>query len=238
VNDVAEFYDDFVDYQLSFLTTPNRRLRRVRGHLQPLLVDHAPRSALDIGCGIGLMSSWLAERVSRVVGVDISPRSVEAASRLFSSPEFVVCAPPADPLPSGAFDLVTLIDVVEHLPAGELPKLFERIGEVAAEKAVVAVNVPSKLFALRGASDQVIDEALGVDEIVAAASVIGMEPLVVSRYGCETANQYVFCAFARSYDVTTPVRDSLHEQLRYKAWSVRRRIDRRGPPPPTRSGRS
>jgi SAM-dependent methyltransferase len=230
VNDVSGFYDEFVDYQLSYLTSPNPRLRRVREHLSPLVEEREPQSALDVGCGIGLIAGWLAKRIPRVVGVDLSPRAVETAQRLHPELEFRVCAPPGDPLPAGPFDLITLIDVVEHFPAVELSALFERVGEVATEKAVVAVNLPSKLFALdrRSDQDQIIDEALGVDEVVAAAAAIELEPLLVTRYGCESSNQYAFCAFSRTYDVATPLRRTLRARLRDRVWSTRERLGRRG----------
>jgi SAM-dependent methyltransferase len=230
VNDVTGFYDEFVDYQLSYLTTPNPRLRWVREHLLPLVEEREPQSALDVGCGIGLIAGWLAKRIPQVVGVDLSPRAVETAKELHPELEFRVCAPPGDPLPAGHFDLITLIDVVEHFPRKELSALFERVGESAAEEAVVAVNLPSKLFALnrRSDQDQVIDEALGVDEVVAAAAAIEMEPLVVTRYGCESSNQYAFCAFSRTYDVATPLTRTLRGRLKDKVWTTRERLSRQG----------
>jgi 2-polyprenyl-3-methyl-5-hydroxy-6-metoxy-1,4-benzoquinol methylase len=224
---VAGFYDDFVDYELDSLRHPNRRLRRVHERLEPLLAERRPRSALDVGCGIGITTAWLAERVPSVVGVDISPRTIETAARVHDGPEFRVAAVPDDPLPEGPFDLVTFIDVLEHFPSGTLSRIFARIDEAIAADGVLAVNVPSKLFALRGESQQVIDEGVGVDELTAAAAGRGMEPLVVDRYGVETANQYVFCAFARSYDVSTPLPFARSDWVKNTLWHARSRLTRR-----------
>jgi SAM-dependent methyltransferase len=221
---VAGFYDDFVDYELDSLRTPNRRLRRVHEHLEPLIAEREPTTALDVGCGIGITTAWIAERVPRVVGVDISPRTIETAARVHSGPEFRVAALPGDPLPDGPFDLVTFVDVLEHFPPDALRSAFARIDEAIAPDGVLAVNVPSKLFALRGESRQVIDEGIGVDELTAAAAQLGMEPLVVSRYGVETANQYVFCAFSRSYDVATPLPFARSDWVKNKLWRTRLRL--------------
>jgi SAM-dependent methyltransferase len=225
MGDVADFYDEFSSYELAYLVHPNRRLRRVHEHLRALLA-RAPTTALDIGCGIGITAAWLAKRVPRVVGVDISPRSVAIAQSLHGKPEFLVAAPPEEPLPGGPYDLITLVDVVEHFPHGELPVVFGRIAEAASPDAVVAINVPSKLFALRGESRQIIEESIGVDEIVAAAAGIGMEPLIVSRYGVETANQYVFCAFSRTYDIFASPPSGISDGLKDHAWLVRNRFRR------------
>jgi SAM-dependent methyltransferase len=219
---VSDFYDDFVDYELTYLRHPNKRHRRVREHLRPLL-DRNPKSALDVGCGIGLISAWLAKAIPRVVGVDVSPRSIEVCRKLHPAGEFRVCALPDERLPDGPFDLVTFVDVLEHLPLPQLKLVFERVDEVIADAGVVAVNLPSRLFAKKeGIERQIIDEAVPVDEIVAAAATIGMEPLTIARYGVALSNQYVFCAFSRSYDVTTRLRGSVRDRLRDYAWYAER----------------
>jgi len=221
---VPDFYDEFVGYELTYLRHPNRRHRRVREYLRPLLARN-PRAALDVGCGIGLMSGWLDKRIPRVVGIDISPRSIEVCRQLYPGLDFRVCALPNDHLPDGPFDLVTFIDVLEHLPRSALRLVFERVGEVTTDDAVVAINIPSRLYAQKDdIHRQIIDEAVPVDEIVAAAARIGMEPLTIARYDVDSANQYVFCAFSRSYDVATPARNSFVDRVRDHAWYARRRL--------------
>ena len=61
--------------------------------------------------------------------------------------------------------------------------MFERIGVVLADGGINTVNVPSKLFSLRNPEDsqQVIDEAVGADEIVALAATQGLEPLSLEQ---------------------------------------------------------
>jgi SAM-dependent methyltransferase len=199
---VREFYDDFVDYQTTFLSRPNSRFEEIRRRLTPFL-DRAPSGALDIGCGIGIQTDWLSARIDHVVGVDVSPRSIAFARALYDRPSFETCNLPGQTLPEGPFDLVTAFDVVEHFPSQARAAVFERIRAVLADGGVLAVNVPSKLFSLRNPEDsqQVIDEAVGADEIVALAAAQGLEPLSLERYGLEATNQYVFCAFSRTYDV-------------------------------------
>ncbi len=155
----------------------------------------------------------------------MSPRSIEVCRQLHPNGDFRVCALPDESLPEGPFDLITFVDVLEHLPRNQLRLVFERVGEVAAGDGVVAINIPSRLFAQReDVERQIIDEAVPVDEIVAAAATIGMEPLTVARYGVANANQYVFCAFWRSYDVETPLRNSVGDWLCDHAWYAQRRL--------------
>jgi SAM-dependent methyltransferase len=203
-SDIRDYYDDFADYQLGYLEHGNPRFDRIRGYLQPLLT-RAPQSALDIGCGIGVQTDWLSQHVAHVVGIDLSPRSIQLASALYLRPSFAVCDLTRERLPGGPFDLVTVFDVVEHVPAHERRGMFASIKDVLADDGMLVVNLPSKLFALQNpiATQQVIDEAVGADELVALASEIGLEPLHLIRYGIEKTNQYVFAAFSRTYDVAS-----------------------------------
>jgi SAM-dependent methyltransferase len=206
---VSDFYDDFAANQLDDLLHPNPRLKAIRRRLRPLL-DRRPLAALDIGCGIGIMTDWIAGFVPRVVGIDISPRHIKIASTLYDRPEFTVCELPGEAAPPGPFDLVTLFDVLEHFEPRARPDVFRRIGDASGADALIAVNIPSKLYAFQveERDRQIIDEAVGVDEVVGLAAGLGMEPLLIERYGIDSPNQYVFCAFSRLYETHRPVAGS------------------------------
>jgi SAM-dependent methyltransferase len=205
-NAVSDFYDEFAEHQLRDVRYPNPRLRAIRRRLRPLLAQRRPKTALDIGCGIGVTTAWIARTVPRVTGVDIAPRQIEIAAALFERPEFHVCELPRDVPPGGPFDLVTLLDVMEHFERDLRADVIRRIGDVITEDAVIAVNIPSRLYALEVDADdrQIIDESVDVSEIVALTASLGMEPLLVDRYGIDSPNQYVFCAFSRTYEIRRP----------------------------------
>ncbi|UPT75115.1 MAG: bifunctional 2-polyprenyl-6-hydroxyphenol methylase/3-demethylubiquinol 3-O-methyltransferase UbiG [Elusimicrobiota bacterium] len=73
-------------------------------------------SVLDVGCGGGLISNPLAAAGFRVKGVDLSPRSLEAARS--RAPQGALYAP-GNALsldePDGAYDAVLLMDILEHV---------------------------------------------------------------------------------------------------------------------------
>ena len=75
---------------------------------------------LDLGCGWGTFCWALGERISEIVGVDFSQKSIDLCeSRLAQSPIdgiSFLCADARDTgLEPGAFDLVIAADLVEHL---------------------------------------------------------------------------------------------------------------------------
>ena len=57
---------------------PEPNTRALLDALEPL----EGRTALDIGCGGGVLSAWLAQRGARVTGIDVSPASVARAREL------------------------------------------------------------------------------------------------------------------------------------------------------------
>lgn len=82
-------------------------------------VAHAAgRDVLDVGCNTGYGTLRFAPVAKRVVGVDVSPRAIEAARERARDgrPEFIVTTGFELPFPAPAFDLVTSFQVLEHVP--------------------------------------------------------------------------------------------------------------------------
>jgi SAM-dependent methyltransferase len=71
--------------------------------------DLTGRDAVELGCGTGYVSAWLARRGARPVGIDISPNQLATARRLQAQHglEFPLHLGNAErtPLPGGSFDL-------------------------------------------------------------------------------------------------------------------------------------
>ena len=83
------------------------------------VVDLAPGRALDLACGEGRNSVWLAERGWQVTGVDFSPVGLAKAGRLAKEHGVEVDGVEADVVewdpPGAIFDLVIVFYL--HLPA-------------------------------------------------------------------------------------------------------------------------
>jgi ubiquinone/menaquinone biosynthesis C-methylase UbiE len=100
----------------------------------------ADPSVLDVGCGSGAMLAHLNRAVGPATGVDVNPRVVEhARGRGLSSVS--VAGVEQLPFPEGAFELVTCLDVLEHVPddRGALAELRR----VTAAHGLLLVTVPA-----------------------------------------------------------------------------------------------
>ncbi len=74
-----------------------------------ILGDVSGLDVVDLGCGTGYFSAWLARRGARPVGVDVTPAQLETARRLQRETglEFPLVEASAEdvPLPDASFDL-------------------------------------------------------------------------------------------------------------------------------------
>ena len=73
---------------------------------------------LDLACGVGYGSAYLAGSARRVVGADISEEAVAYARTRYPAPnvEYVVADAAALPFEAGSFDTVCSFETIEHLP--------------------------------------------------------------------------------------------------------------------------
>lgn len=101
--------------------------------MQPLLnaVPNGSR-VLDIGCGNGLLLAWLVlnNKIVAGLGCDVSlhalkgAQSMAEAYRAISGQDLLSFADCRAALPEGQFDLVSMVDVMHHIPQAKQSDLF------------------------------------------------------------------------------------------------------------------
>jgi 2-polyprenyl-3-methyl-5-hydroxy-6-metoxy-1,4-benzoquinol methylase len=89
-------------------------------NLEDLFASTEATSLLDVGCGEGVLTERWARRLDpvRVVGIDLDDPLIAAEWAKRSAPNLTYIAQRAEQLPfaDGEFDLVTAIEVLEHVP--------------------------------------------------------------------------------------------------------------------------
>jgi 2-polyprenyl-6-hydroxyphenyl methylase/3-demethylubiquinone-9 3-methyltransferase len=117
------------------------------------------KSALDIGCGGGILTEGMARRGARVKGIDLSDKALKVAqlhlleSRLAVDYEAVSAEDLAARAP-GSYDVVTCMELLEHVPD---PASTVRACAALAKKdgrvffSTINRNPKSYLFAVIGA---------------------------------------------------------------------------------------
>jgi ubiquinone/menaquinone biosynthesis C-methylase UbiE len=125
--------------------------------LYPGVLDRAmlrPGELLvDIGAGRGELVAAAAERGARAVGIEYSQAAIDLARRTLSAhgepadAEIVLADARALPLPDGEADLVTMIDVIEHLDAHEQAQVLCEARRVLAPGGRILIHtLPNRLI--------------------------------------------------------------------------------------------
>lgn len=75
-------------------------------------------SICEAGCGVGVYSAVIQQILPRVqyVGVDVAPNQIEKAREMFPAACFIEASADNLPFTDGAFDIVDLAAVIQHLP--------------------------------------------------------------------------------------------------------------------------
>ena len=107
----------------------------------------AGRTALDVGCGAGLLAEPLARLGAKVTGVDAAPENIAVARGHAAGQGLAIdyFAGELARLPPAKFDLVTSMEVVEHVAD---PAAF--VGELAARLApggLMILSTPNRTIA-------------------------------------------------------------------------------------------
>jgi len=119
--------------------------RRINFILHQLNRAHYPR-ALDIGIGFGTYANRLIEYAEEVVGIDISRENLTGirCSNKGGSVELLQMSAESLGFPESSFDLVLLIDVIEHLADDQ--RAISEICRILKPGGLLFMTVPNKLF--------------------------------------------------------------------------------------------
>lgn len=111
----ARWWDTGGEFKTLHAVNP-LRMQFIRGYADP-----AGKRILDVGCGGGILSEALARAGADVVGIDLSAELADIAARHAEDAGLKVdyrriSAEKLAELEPGAFDLVTCMEMLEHVP--------------------------------------------------------------------------------------------------------------------------
>lgn len=130
-----------------------------------------PATLLDVGCGDGRLLSLLVDLVPQCHGVDLSASAVRFA-RAF--------VPRADIAEKDAaqldlrFDVVTAIEVLEHVPDEAVPRFFRTLADRCQPDGTVIVSVPTRNVPLNAKHYRHYDEAQLRSELSASKAPLAL----------------------------------------------------------------
>lgn len=139
-------------------------------HMRQAVGDIRDLAVLDLGCGTGRHTAWLAAAGARVTAVDFSPGMLAEARRKTAGADIHFLTHDLHeplPFPSGTFDLVVNGLVLEHLR--DLPGFFAEAHRVLRSGGRAVVSAMHPAMFLRDTQAQFTDPESG--EVVRPGSL-------------------------------------------------------------------
>ncbi|MEM5598027.1 class I SAM-dependent methyltransferase [Niallia circulans] len=194
-NDIKEYYDLMSDYVNQYHVMGNQRLDYIKKRLNYLMKPGF--EVLDLGCGNGITTNHISELgANKVIGIDLSEKMIQSAREKYVNLDFRQGDITEIKL-GNKFDLITLFDVMEHIPRSNYNNLFKSIKSHLKENGTVFISIPDPLFLdnLRIKSPeelQIIDNSIEIKELYELCQLNNLEIVMFKHYkiGDSDYNEY------------------------------------------------
>lgn len=129
--------------QYKFIRKDNFTYRLILEILEKYL--RARSSVLDIGCGSGTLSFYLANKDHQVTGIDISEKAIKSCKKTavnlgIKNANFIVMDFPNE-IPKEKYDFIIFTEVLEHLPDDKFA--LRKIHSLLNPKGILFLTTPS-----------------------------------------------------------------------------------------------
>jgi SAM-dependent methyltransferase len=178
-DEAQRYYEDFsLAVGLRDWLIPNARHEQLKLDIRALLHGRRGLRIADIGCGAGVMTSCL-RRYGDVIGVDFSGPAIEVARRLVPGATFVEGSL-GTLSEQERFDVITLFDVLEHIPQAERPEFLAGLRKRLADEGTLFISTPFPVFTnYRRLNDddtlQIVDEEVALQDVAMEAGRVGLQ---------------------------------------------------------------
>jgi len=147
IKESEEFYDDWTSKLLLDYIHGNKRLiSAIKFSISE--IPQTTKNILDIGCGIGWSTHEIANNNpdSYCLGIDLSGELINIAGNLFEAENLFYrkynildC----NSLQERKFDVITLLDVYEHIPMEEQERVNSILSDLLHEKGKIIMACPT-----------------------------------------------------------------------------------------------
>lgn len=228
--EVKQFYDNFTDtrmlqYKLHGNPRIDKAVKLITDNLTP------DSNILDIGCGIGIVPEQVSSKLEegKILACDLGENNILYARQTVKSDkvEFLnvnvvenfenIRQKLGNPV-----DLVTLVDVIEHLPADSYDGLFNNLSQVTGDRAKIVMTYPSPEYQVYLQQNdpeelQIIDEVIEINSLIPLASKYGFELEYFAYIDIWRQNQYIHCVFSKQRSCIPVPEGNLWQKIQQKA---------------------
>jgi len=195
IKEVRNYYNNFIDYLKYDHIRENPRHIRIKNDLKNTIKEDM--KVLDLGCGTGVTTKYIAELGAKVIGVDLSPKLIEFAKTdsAHENANYRVGDITNIDIGKKTFDVICLCDIMEHIPREKIPDLIKNIRRYAHKNTVIYLNIPdarlqSWMKRNKPGRLQIIDEEYSIINILDWFRSIDFEVINIKVYGIDFPLQY------------------------------------------------
>ncbi|MGL6339222.1 MAG: class I SAM-dependent methyltransferase [Waterburya sp.] len=208
--EVKQFYDNFTDTRmLQYKLYGNPRIDRAVQLITSYLTPDS--NILDIGCGIGIVPEQVAAKLQqgKILACDLSENNINYARKTVESDKIeffnvnvVENFAAIRQKLSSPVDLVTMVDVIEHLPADSYDELFNNLSQVTSDRAKLILTYPSpeyQIYLQKNEPEelQIIDEVIELNSLMQFALKYSFNLECFTYIDVWKKNQYIHCVFSK-----------------------------------------
>jgi SAM-dependent methyltransferase len=192
--DTKKYYDNFLEYLKMDHIRPNPRHNHVKKTLEQLIKPGS--KVLDIGCGTGISSYFMASKGAIVTAVDLSNKLIEFAKQNSFHENVTYIVADATKLKlDKRFDIITIIDSMEHIPKDNIMDFFNVIERHSLNQTIIYLNIPDgryQRFIKNNYPErlQIIDEDYDHLFLIENFKKIGFEISFLNIFGLDLPYQY------------------------------------------------
>jgi len=190
----ASYYDNFLEYLKNDHKRENPRHIHVKKTLERLLRTNM--EILDIGCGTGISSYYMASKGAKVTAVDLSKKLIEFARKNSYHDNITYIVEDATNLNlMKTFDLITIIDSMEHIPKDRIESFFQVLKKHSSTDTMIYLNIPDGRYQEFMKNNypqrlQIVDEDYQPEFLLQNFRRIGFEVVFMNIYGLDLPYQY------------------------------------------------
>jgi 2-polyprenyl-3-methyl-5-hydroxy-6-metoxy-1,4-benzoquinol methylase len=210
MNNVSEFYDEFFSRRMkNYREKGNKRLDCATDLIRQYVCNGDV--VADIGCGIGIVTERLAQEFpeSLFISIDISNENVSYAKENIKLDNVkFICASVSNQFnvlkeeSKKLFDVVFLVDVIEHIPQEHRAEVIENIYEITGEDATLILTYPSPEYQVYLQTNnpkelQIIDNIIEIEKLIGETRACGWLLKSYRYIDIWRTNQYIHAVFQK-----------------------------------------
>ena len=140
---MQEIFDKYIDNSFDSQYQADFKFHQFELNYKKFFYKSVPLKVLDIGVGRGEMLSSMKNWGHNYHGIDISPSTVDFCKKLDLSCELVDDTEFWLKNNQNQFDIITCLDVLEHIPKDQLIRFLKAIFNALIKDGIVIFQVPN-----------------------------------------------------------------------------------------------